>query len=321
MYYDRRVDDALAETLKPGGPLAWLMDHVCSAEGRAHHAHLQLRRAESGGRRHGSVQLYWGRTSPLEIQLRRNEHVRLSANRTYRNQSGRLFDHAIAIADLDALKPQLSAHLDRAARVLSGPDKRRQAFQKGEATCHAGLMWRYGHRWRPGDPLVAVDSEARVGFESRDAQTDADTVLRGRLGLARGEALPKKLDTLGITSSGDLVLVEVKDAQGSIERAVKQVAAHVERFSRLLDREGLRDVVQRMLDQKREAGLIPAGGPSLAPEPRIVPWIAAPDEDATWPAAWVRAIDRYRRPLSPYLNGLRLVRLSVDGSILQESSA
>lgn len=247
--------------------------------------------------------------------------MRLAANRTYRDQSHTLFSRAIPIADLDSLEPQLTAHLDRAARILSGPDKRRQAFQKGEATCHAGLMWRYGHRWRAGDPLVAVDSEARVGFESRVAQTDDDRDLRARLGLASAEALPKKLDTLGVSRSGDLLLVEVKDAAGSIERAVKQVAAHVERFSRLLARGGLRDTVQMMLDQKREAGLIPLGAPSLNPEPRIVPWIAAPDEDTTWPAPWIRSIDRCRGPLAPYLKDLLLVRLSADGIIRQESSA
>ena len=320
MYYDRRIDDELAETLKPGGPLAWLMDHVGSVEGREHHAHLQLRRARSGGRARGSVQLYWGRTSPIEVQLRRGARVRLAANRTYRQGSAGLFERSIPIADLASLRPKLEAHLGRSSRLLRGTSTRRLDFLKGEATCHAGLMWRYGHRWRSGDALVAVDSEARVGYESRSAQTEADGALRSELGLASREALPKKLDAVGVSPTGDLLLVEVKDAEGSIARAAKQVAAHVERFTRLMGDGDLRDTVQAMLEQRREAGLIPAG-PDLAKEPQIVPWIAAPDGDPTWPGSWVSVIEQLQKPVRNRLAGLRLVLLSRGGEIHKESSA
>ena len=210
-------------------------------------------------------------------------------------------------------------HLDAADRLLSGTVKRRRALREGEATCHAGLMWRYGHRFSPGDPIVAVDAEARIGFSSRAEQSAADDALRIRLGLHEAEALPKKLDTVAVSAQGDLVLVEVKDADGSIDRAVKQVAAHVVRFSQLMS-EGLAATVQGMLAQKRMAGLIP-DGPSVNTAPRIVPWIAAPDSDAAWASAWRAAIAPQRQNLSPYLAGLRLVRLSPDGEILEEVAA
>lgn len=320
MYYDRRVDEELAETLKPGGPLAWLMTHVQSGSGRQHHAHLQFRRARSGGRRRGSVQLYWGRTSPLEIQLREGGRVRLVANRTYQAGSEHLFADAVDLHRLSALRPDLLAHLDRADILLGDVNPRRSALRKGEATCHAGLMRRYGHSWQSGDEFVAVDSEARVGFDSRRAQETADEVLAADLGLRPGEALPKKLDTLAVLPSGDLALIEVKDERGDIGRAVTQVAAHVARFSRLMAQGALRAVVQSMLDQKRAVGLVPEGGPDLGATPRVVPIVAAPHDDDEWARDWSRDTVALRARLAPYLGGLRWLRLSAGGDVLEDET-
>ena len=315
MYYDRHIDDALADTLKQGGPLAWLKDHVASTEGERHHAHLQFRRA-AGERSRGSIQLYWGRTSPLEFQARRGDLVRLRAHGTYREGSEHLFENAISHTTLRALEVELRAHLDRASDILHGPEKRRQALLKGEATCHAGLMRRYGHAFTPGDPLLALDAEARIGFDSRDAQRTTDDALTSQLGLDKAEALPKKLDTIGVSPEGDLLLVEVKDAHGDISRAVTQAAAHVARFTRLLQG-GLATRVQRMLEQKRRVGLIPIGSPEVSRTPRVIPWVAAPDEHPDWAERWTRDTMDLRGRLSPLLPDLRWVRLTEHGDVLE----
>lgn len=315
MYYDRHIDDALADTLKPGGALAWLRGHVDSPEGQRHHAHLQFRRAK-GGRERGSIQLYWGRTSPLEFQSRRDGRVRLQAHRTYHDAHPELFSSAMTLDTLEALEPALRDHLSAASAILLGPEARRQAFLKGEATCHAGMMRRYGHGWRTEDPLVALDAEARVGFDSRDAQKRDDEALTRQLGLRGDEALPKKLDTIGVSPEGDLVLVEVKDAKGDISRAVTQAAAHVARFSRLLEG-GLRARAQRMLDQKRRVGLLPSGCPDVSSTARVIPWVAAPDTDPDWATRWSRDTLALRARLGALVEDLRWVRLTEHGDVLE----
>ena len=302
MYYDRSIAAELADTLIPGGPLAWLMAHVRSDMGRSCHAHLAFRKTCSGARRRGSIQLYWGRTSPLEIQVRRGSQVRLNADKAYRRISEPLFSKALPLSRLGQLEDDLQDHLGRVKDFLAQPNPRRRAFVTGEAICHAGLIRRYGHGWRPGDPLVAVDSEVRIGFANRAEQENVDAVLRNRLSLPPSEALPRKLDTLGVLRTGDIVLVEVKDATGSIERAAVQLAAHMMRFSDLMANSLLRNAVQELLNQKRAVGVIHPGGPQLRATVRLVPWLAAPDESADWPASWRKAIHRCGKKLGAVLN-------------------
>lgn len=315
MYFDRSIDDELALTIGPAGPLSWLVDHVRSDAGAARHAHVQFRRDRSG-RRSGSVQLYWGRTSPLEFRLRRRGRVRLHADGTYRKLSSPLFSEAVAIDHLRTLEPKFRAHLERASRLLDNSPPRLKAFLEGEAVTHAGFMRRYGHDWRAGDPLLVIDSEARIGFSSEGERLEDDAETRAQLQLDDAEPMPRKLDALGVLPSGDLALVEVKDAGGSIDRAIVQVAAHHVRYSRLATRTRLRDALQTMIDQKVAAGLIPRQCFGLAPTLRIVPCIAAPDSSGDWPASWQAAFHKFDPNLQAVTPDRRFIRLDTDGLIL-----
>lgn len=118
MYYDRRIDDALISIIRPGGALSWLIGHVRSEQGRRRHAHLQFRR-DPKDRPRGSIQLYWGRTSPFELRLRRGGRVRLTADPAYRDASKALFSHAIPLERLGALEGELRSHLDSVWELLS----------------------------------------------------------------------------------------------------------------------------------------------------------------------------------------------------------
>ena len=314
MYYDRHIDDGLACTLMPGGSLSWLMDHVHSKEGRTWHAHLQFRRAR-GNRRFGSIQLYWGRTSPLEFRLSRDGRIRLQADRTYRDISEQLFSDPIPVDRLGILEGRLRDYLQQVQKLLESSPSRRKAFVKREAICHAGLIRRHGHCWRSDDPLVVVDSEVQIGFASRDLQRADNTEIRRRLSLSRSGSLPTKLDALGVLPTGDLALVEVKGAAGNIRRALVQVAVHTVRFSRLMADCCLRDTIQTMLDQKIAAGMLPYDCPHLGGAPRIVPCIAAPDTSPDWPVRWNEAIDECREELTVFPPNLLLLRLCSDGHI------
>ena len=314
MYYDRHIDDELAGVLISGGSLSWLMDHVRSEEGRTRHAHLQFRR-DRGNRRFGSIQLYWGRTSPLEFRLSRNSRIRLKADQTYCDLGEQLFSNPIPVGQLGNREGELRSYLQRVQELLEGSSPRRKAFWRGEAICHAGLIRHHGHCWRSDDPLVVVDSEVQIGFDSRALQCADDTAIRCSLNLPRSESLPKKLDVLGVLPTGDLALVEVKSATGNIRRALVQVAVHTVRFSRLMTDSCLRDTVQTMLDQKIAAGMLPYDCPQVGEAPRIVPCIAAPDTSPDWPARWNEAVDECRKELTAFPPNLLLIRLHPCGHI------
>ena len=316
MYYDRSIDETLADAVGPGGALSWLMDHVRSSEGRMRHAHLQFRR-DRGDRRHGSVQLYWGRTSPLEFRLRRGGRVRLTADRVYRELSKGSFSKAIPVEGLGALESELRAYLRDVAGLLANGPPRRRAFVTREAACHAGLMRRYGHGWRTGDPLVVIDSEAQIGYSSRARRAADDAAIRGRLQLRDSEPVPRKLDALGVLPTGDLAVVEVKDTRGNIVRALIQAAVHAVRFSGLLGGGVLRRSAQAMIEQKAATGVIPPGCPRLHKTPRIVPCIAAPATSTDWPASWREAVDDSSAELAAAVPKLLFMRLNPDGRILE----
>lgn len=314
MYYDRRIKEVLARTLQPGGALTWLLDHVCSEEGGNRHAHIQFRRDRST-RRLGSIQLYWGRTSPLEFKLCRNSHVRMNAASTYTAESTHLFSKTVPIDQLEQIEDELRLHLMRVGNLLDCSPKRRQAFITREAVCHAGLMRRYGHCWSTGDPMVVIDSEARIGYSSRDRRNAADSEIREQLQLDQSEKIPTKLDALGVLPGGELALVEVKDKQGSIDRAIIQAAAHRARYSRLLAISNVRAKIQAMIDQKIATGLIPHGCPRLNDTPRIVPCIAAPADPSDWPSNWRCAIENSSRETKAQLSDVLLIRLDRAGAI------
>ena len=317
MYYDRCVDAELAEMLLPGEPLSWLVGYVASAEGRCRYAHVQFRRDRTGDRRRGSIQLYWGRTSPVEFQLRRGSRVHLHAAASYRSLSVALFPRTVRLPELIGLETELRDHFDRAAAHLRR-NARRRAFLTGEAICHAGLMRRYGHEWQAGDPFVVADSEVRVGYTTSLEREAARERLSKELGL--GKSMPTKLDALGVLPTGDLALVEVKGSDETIGEAGIQVATHVAVLSHLRAKGVLRDAVQALLDQKSAVGLILGECPTVREHPDIVPWIAAPDTESDWEQRWRDAFrcvdDRVRR----YLHGLRLARLSPAGHIVEVST-
>lgn len=313
MYYDRHLEQEVLDLILPRGPLHWLVDFVKSDE----RSRLDFRRA-LGDRRRGTIQLYFGRTSPLEVRVVSPGEVELTADQQYRDPE--LFGRH-AVANLTAIRTNLWDHL--AAVHL----KTRDAFTKGEAVSHNGLMRRYGLYFRPEDPLLAIDSEVRVGFKKHgpsDAATGTEhrdayqASARGAIDLASAE-IPMKLDTLGVLPTGDLALVEVKDKDGDIRRALEQAAFHVHSFTELCAQADLVKVVRLMIGQKIEAGLLPpeAAG-RLSDKPRLIPVVAAPDDDhENFAAKWLAdsATKRFVAT-TPQLRDLRLWHLSKTGEII-----
>ena len=191
-------------------------------------------------------------------------------------------------------------------------------------------MRRYGLDHRAGDPLLAVDSEIQVGFRGEGASSG--TALRNRFVAELSQAIdlpgransPRKHDTLGILSGGEIALIEVKDERGDIVRAVYQAAAFVYRLNALLAQPSydLSDVVTGMVAQKVGAGLIPPGTMAVVASPlRLVPIVAAPDARPDWANIWRSQSAKVRQQASNHLNGLRFWRLSPSGEVVDEAMA
>lgn len=294
MYYDRVPTPELRALLRPGGALRWLAELALANPGM----HLQFRRSR-GDRAHGSVQLYLGRTSPLEVVARPSGRFRLSAHATYRALAPELFAGDLVAADLTASRGPLERYLRRVEEGAA------TAFTDGEARAQVGLLRRYGPFARQGDPFVALDAEVVVGFDSRPERARYEAAARAELGLF---ATHRELDVLGVLADGAVALVELKAPGADLDVAIAQAASHVHRFARMhlgWERRG----VEALARAKHEAGLLPFA-PAVASPPRLVPVVAAPD----LPSAW--------RPARPVLAaGVRLWELDEQGTIVAERAA
>ena len=307
MYYDRSLRKELLALASANGPLAWLLRWV-EAEAATR---LAFRRA-NGARNHGAVQVYVGRTSPLEFLWRTKGAVVLSADAKYRKVSPALFSQQHPVASLAALEPRLRQHLDDCRSSMP------EAFTKGEAVVHNRMMRRYSLHHRKDDPVVAVDCEVKVGFDSkkqRQAYVDAATRDPGR---SHPDSPLRKLDAIGILREGEVALIEVKKEGGGLATAARQVEDHVFNFTRLLDeRHDLAGMLDCMVEQKQGLGWVSDGASSAPTSPLLVPIVAAPDHQADWVSRWSSKIAPVANA-SDYLGDLRFWRLSNDGEVVEE---
>jgi len=317
MYYDRRIPDDLIDLLLPDAPLGWLLPWLTSETASASGAHVQTR-ANQRERKRGGIQLYLGRTSPLEVRGRPGGRVRLHADRTYTAMAPALFGRDLDRAELARLAGRLEAHAEHAAgSALS-------SFLDGEAVVHAGLMRSYGPLATVAAPFLALDSEARVGFDSKADQQAFEASLPGVVGLPPGEAVPRKLDLVAVGPDACLLLVEVKPDAKGLTRAGWQAAVHVARFRTLLAETGdwYREVLGGVARQKARVGLLGEAWPvPFDAEPTVTPVVAAPDPRPDWQAAWRRELEPVVTASNGMLDGLRMWRLRGDGTLIEDVSA
>lgn len=118
MYYDRRIPDDMVDLLLPDGALGWLFPWLRTDAARTAGAHVQTRRNRHG-RKRGGIQLYVGRTSPLEVRGRPKGRVRLHADRLYTAMAPDLFDRDVDVGELGPLAGRLEAHAEHAATSAS----------------------------------------------------------------------------------------------------------------------------------------------------------------------------------------------------------
>lgn len=321
IYYDRRLPNSLLELLRLDSPAGWLVQLVSSGLDANARPHIQFRRNQDE-RSHGGIQVYFGRTSPLEIIGAAKNRVSFRADKGYVALSPDLFKMKVSGDDLLALRPGIEAHLRAASRMVN------PCFVNGEAICHAGMMRRYGQGYVAGDPFVAVDSEVRAGFDSESEQNAFRKQERSALVSIDG-AFPSKLDAVVVLASGALGIVELKAKGEDLRRAAVQAAVHVGVVREIQAQRGvgyLVNVVNGMLEQKARVGLLGnALIPRLLDDAPIVPIIAAPalDQKIGWADVWRKKVTSVLTTAGTRdrLAGLRLWRLSSEGELSEDVAA
>jgi len=188
-------------------------------------------------------------------------------------------------------------------------------------------MRRYGMFYRAGDPLLAVDSEVRIGFRKDERYSSGGKHqevhkrdLEKALGLS-GQRGHTKLDVLGILPSGELALIEVKDEGGDIREAARQLAAHLYTFGMLWRQDGdkLAEAVNSLAAQKIQCGLIPAAGSTpLATRKEMIAVIAAPDGRLNWKRIWEAQVVDAIKHVPDLLFKVRFWLLSSSGDVVEE---
>jgi hypothetical protein len=314
MYYDRTIPDELLNLVKLDGSLHWVVDLVNSPWGVERNAHIQFRR-DAKNQPLGSVHVYLGRTAILKIEGRAKGRVGFHAADSYQEiyaslQRWPLFRGTFSAAELAGLKDELNGYLcDVGAQA-------RQEFVGGEGASHGGLMRRYGSGYQPGDPLLAVDSEVRCGFDSIKERTDSRSLLAAELGVGSPKGLPTKLDTIGVLRDGSIGVIEVKDQKGDMRRAIVQAAAHVGTLGKT-ERKYLVNGLHGLMAQKVASGLLPQSI-EIQADAELVPIIAAPDTREKWFEIWRDATVSVRKKHAAQLAGLRFWLLSESGELVEE---
>ena len=317
MYYDRCLHPDLLAHLLPTGALRWLIDPAHTLHPLAH---IEFRKDRADNKL-GAIYVYLGRTAVLTIKAKASGRFELGGDAFYQALTPGLFVTQHSAAELTQARELLAIHVQSAIIALTDP--RRAAFIEKEAIVHAGFMHRHGRSHRPGDPLVAIDTEVVLGFSSTPAREDFQAKLRKAVAIPASEALPKKLDTIGITDTGAVALVEIKDKAGDLARAVTQAAVHAYRFHRLLELRSsdLLEVLDGHRQQKMQIGLLPASASVPAIRSAFLPVIAAPDDRRNWATIWRTQTASVRAANAEHLAGLEFWRLSESGEILERASA
>lgn len=229
-----------------------------------------------------------------------------------------LFDVDFEHSQLTALANNLRDHVERAI------DLAHRSLLDGEAVVHTGLMRRYGLLADRKTPFLALDAEARMGFDSLADQQSFETMLSEKVGLPEGADLPRKLDLVAVDHGGSLLLVEVKADATGLVRAAWQAAVHVARFRALIESDStwFEHILGELARQKARIGLLGrATLPSFAVPPRVVPVLAAPDTRENWLSCWRTEISPILDAAKGHLAHLRLWRLDRTGQVIEDALA
>ncbi len=279
--FDRRVPRELVEALAPGGPMRPLVDLARGETGTELGLDLRLRAVP--GRPGARATLYLGLTQVLHVHHHGADRFRL------RGQRGRGFAERLDLALFDDAweQPQPLGRLARAwPAVMAYVDAAVAAAPSRYLTAEGRLQARLG---RGGPAFTAIDREVVVAFADQGAKDGALAAARGPVEAAREElggvhrwarrtrAFGDELDVLAVDAAGRVLVVEAKHGAdlGGVGFTPAQVAVYRRLLQAWVDASpSAPDVLDGMLEQAVEIGLVDGPVPRVARPLELVPVIA-----------------------------------------------
>ena len=244
--YPRAPSEALKKLLRPGGSLAPLLElnghEMCVPERMT--LDVQFRIGDT-------IKVYCGDTSLIKVQRKNNGGITLKVHENNISEEykyhiierGKLSNqYIIWETDKSGFKKELDIYLgSEKDNKFKNVEVRNRRWVTGEALLH--------EKWTrvEGDPWIPFDREA--------------TLEKGE----RGE-----VDQLAIDRDGNLVLIEIKDAEnptngkkGKISEAPTQLLKYIEEWSDALQHSRVWEELQKLIDARKELGLTPESVPPL----------------------------------------------------------
>jgi hypothetical protein len=312
MYYDRTLPERYVVLLREQPFFRMVLGLVRSPWGGQVLAHVEFRRSQ--GRKWGSVKLYAGRSSLLEIIANADDTFTLSADDKYTATATDLFGPRFSSAELNEITAAVEKYLRDVCSSVG------TQFTGGEGRVHAGFVRRYGLDHQVSDCFLALDKEVRVGFAAKAETATFESELCQRFGKAHRE-----LDSIGVLAAGNVALVELKKEKESMEVAAIQAATHVFTFRRLTNEQEQREqsldlgrTIKLLVEQKKSVGLLPEHAFEASAGAALVPVIAAPDTRRDWETQWRLGLRQVMERHGNLLAGLRLWKLSSEGVIEED---
>lgn len=312
MYYDRALPETVFGQVCSTDFFHRLFALVRSQWGEDVVVHVEFRR-NNDDRRWGSVKFYVGRSSLLEVIATAKGKLILSANDRYKGVAPGLFGPHFSSAGLDEIIADVEGYMRAVVGSVS------TQFTEGEGRIHGGFVRRYGQGHQAHDPFVAADKEVVVGARGGAFTEELCT----RFGKAHRE-----LDSIGVLADGNIAVVELKKEKESVELAAYQAATHVLTFQRLIGDQRQREsdyefgkIVNKLIEQKETAGLLPEHAFRARPGAVLVPVIAAPNKEPDWAKQWRSGLRQAVQKHNVLLDGLQLWKLSGTGEIEEAVTA
>lgn len=288
--YNRAPSPELQKLISPGGFLTPLL---ALTKRRVAGCELDVHL-----RRNDEVHIYCGLTRLVKVKLCKNGTIRIGADKSYtQQQCGRaLFD------EWDTAGPSFGKALDAYLSVVKVDSR----YTGGEGQVQT--LWS-----RVTAPWVPFDREAVLGYASEDdaaqarkftkvdrAHADLQSVARTQ-NWARPKVPGHELDQLAVDSTGNLVLVEIKDASASRKSEVYyapfQLLQYVWEWYSALD--AVRNSLQKLLDARMVLGLTSAHAPRLTGGIRAAVGFGADDRSDEVKRCYDKVLDIVNKYLPP----------------------
>lgn len=279
--FDRRAPASLVKSLADGGPFHGLVERVRNSKS-SESLDLQLR-ANPNHRDEGSATLYVGLTKALDLRVNSSGNFCIDPQTRFGDGERPAEQGWTTWQPLDKLGPKSAAVMEWVESVI---DNRPTAKVDHEGAVQAALTA------AEGQSFCVIDREAMPAFRDQATKDEVRSELRQRMvdpvlarigdpekpWTRRTVSFGTKLDAIGLDDQGRVLIIEVKPGSetGPLGWTPLQVAVYLALFRMWseADPDEALEVLQGMLDQRRQLGLLGSGEWSVRSPLELIPVVA-----------------------------------------------